>query len=220
MIDFIKLVIDFVLHIDKHLHEIVTNYQTWTYLILFLIVFCETGLVITPFLPGDSLLFTAGAIAALGALNPTLLIIILIIAAFLGDTVNYTIGDKIGEKVYQKNYKHINRKNLEKTHQFYEKHGGKTIIFARFIPIIRTFAPFVAGVGTMSYRYFISYNIIGGILWVVSFTLAGYFFGNVPIIKHNFSLVIFGIIFISFLPPIITLIKSYLESRRAKRLAK
>ncbi len=216
MIDFIKLVIDFVLHIDKHLNEIVTNYQTWTYLILFLIVFCETGLVVTPFLPGDSLLFTAGAIAALGALNPVFLIVILIIAAFLGDTVNYTIGDKIGEKVYQKNYRYINRKNLEKTHQFYEKHGGKTIIFARFIPIIRTFAPFVAGVGTMTYRYFISYNIIGAVLWVVSFTLAGYFFGNVPIIKRNFSLVVFGIIIISFLPPLITLIKSYLESRKTK----
>jgi len=205
--EYIQLFIDFVLHIDKHLFEIVRNYDTWTYLFLFVIVFCETGFVVTPFLPGDSLLFAAGAIAALGLLNPLLLLVLLIIAAFLGDTLNYWIGSAIGHKIYDKNYRLIKRKYIDETHAFYEKYGGKTIIFARFIPIIRTFAPFVAGVGSMSYLKFIAFNIIGGILWVVSFVLIGYFFGNMRIVKNNFTLVIFAIIFISILPPIIAFLK-------------
>ena len=207
--EYIKLLIDFILHIDKHLFEIVSNYQTWTYLILFLIVFCETGLVITPFLPGDSLLFAAGTIAAMDGepLNVFLLVIILMSATFLGDNSNYFLGKFLGKKVYDKNYRLIKRKHLDKTQGFYEKHGGKTIIIARFIPIIRTFAPFVAGIGSMTYVRFLSFSIIGNILWVNLFVWVGYFVGNNPIIKHNFTLVIFLIIFISILPPIIGFIK-------------
>ncbi len=205
--EYIQFLIDFVLHIDRYLFDIVKQYDTWTYLILFAIIFCETGFVVTPFLPGDSLLFAAGAIAALGLLNPLFLLGLLIVAAFLGDTVNYWIGSAIGHKIYEKNYRFIKRKYIDETHAFYEKYGGKTIIFARFIPIIRTFAPFVAGIGSMSYLKFIAFNIIGGILWVLSFVLIGYFFGNMSIVKSNFSLVIFAIIFISILPPIIGVLK-------------
>jgi len=217
MIEFLKYIIDFVLHIDAHLKEIVTDYQTWTYAILFLIIFVETGLVIMPLLPGDSLLFAAGAIAAMDGnpINIGFLIILLIIAAILGDTLNYWIGYKIGTKVYEKDYKLIKRKHLDETHAFYEKHGGKTIIFARFIPIIRTFAPFVAGVGKMSYKWFMSYNVSGGILWVTSFSLLGYFFGNLEIVRKYFTLVIFAIIFLSILPPIIMMLNNWLKKRKA-----
>lgn len=209
MTDLIAFLIDFILHIDEHLFEIVQDYRYWTYLILFLIVFCETGLVVTPFLPGDSLLFAAGALAAQPetGLNVFALMVLLIIAAYLGDTVNYYIGRYIGPKVFERNFRFLNKSHLDKTHAFYEKHGGKTIIFARFLPIIRTFAPFVAGVGFMDYRKFTSYNIIGGIFWVVSFLLLGYFFGNLPAVKENFTLVILGIIVVSVIPVIIGLFR-------------
>ncbi len=206
MIDLIKFLIDFIVHIDKHLYEIVSNYETWTYLILFLIVFSETGLVVFPFLPGDSLLFAAGAIAAMegNPLNVYLIIIILIIAAFLGDNTNYFIGRFLGNEIYKRNYKLINKKHIHKTHEFYEKYGAKALIIARFMPIIRTFAPFVAGIGTMKYRKFLLFSIIGNVIWVNTFSFAGYYFGNIPAIKKNFTIVIFTIIFLSVLPPIIT----------------
>lgn len=214
--EIIQSIIDFILHIDKHLVEIVSEYQTWTYLILFLIIFAETGLVVTPFLPGDSLLFAAGAIVAKeeSGLNIFLMAAILIIAAILGDMVNYLIGDYIGPRAFSGKYKLLKKEYLEKTQAFYVKHGGKTIIYARFIPIIRTFAPFVAGVGTMSYSKFASYNVIGGVLWVVSFLFIGFFFGNLPIIKQNFTYVIFAIILLSLLPPVIELLKG--KSKTAK----
>lgn len=204
MVDLVKYLIDFILHLDTHLDLIITSYGLWTYLILFAIVFCETGFVVTPFLPGDSLLFAAGAFAAKGSLDVSALLILLGAAAVAGDTVNYWIGAIVGPKVFHKeNVRFLNKKHLERTHQFYEKYGGKTIIIARFIPIIRTFAPFVAGIGKMTYFKFVSYNVIGGVLWVCLFILGGYFFGNLEIVKKNFSLVIFVIIFLSILPPII-----------------
>jgi membrane-associated protein len=207
--ELIKALIDFILHIDQHLVDIVNEYQTWTYLILFLIIFAETGLVVTPFLPGDSLLFAAGAIIAKPetALNIGLMWILLIIAAILGDLVNYHVGKFIGVKAFSGKYRFLKIEYLNKTQQFYNKHGGKTIIYARFIPIIRTFAPFVAGIGTMSYGRFATYNIVGGIAWVTSFLFIGYFFGGLPVIKSNFTFVIFGIIFLSILPPIIEVIR-------------
>lgn len=215
--ELIKFLIDFVLHIDRHLHEIIVNYNTWTYLILFLIVFCETGLVVTPFLPGDSLLFAAGTFAAIGALNIAALLIVLFCAAVLGDNNNYFIGRFIGNKVYEKNYKLIKREYLEKTHAFYEKHGGKTVIFARFMPILRTFAPFVAGVGTMKYPRFLIFSILGNLLWINIFCWAGYFFANNEFVKKNFSMVIIGIIIVSLLPPIITVIREKLKPNHAKK---
>lgn len=207
--ELIQQLIDFILHIDRHLIEIVQDYQTWTYLILFLIIFAETGFVVTPFLPGDSLLFAAGAIIAKpeSGLNIFLMCLLLIVAAVLGDLVNYHIGNYIGPKAFSGKYKWLKSEYLQKTQQFYTKHGGKTIIYARFIPIIRTFAPFVAGIGTMSYSRFASYNIVGGILWVTSFLFIGYFFGGLPVIKDNFTYVIFGIIVLSILPPAIELIR-------------
>jgi membrane-associated protein len=210
MTDLFKTFIDFLLHIDIYLQLWVTDYRTWTYFILFLIIFCETGLVVTPFLPGDSLLFAAGAVAAMEGepLNILILIGLLTSAAFIGDTFNYFSGKYLGKTVYEKNYRLIKREYLDKTHTFYEKHGGKTIIIARFMPIIRTFAPFVAGVGTMSYRRFISFNIFGAVLWVASFCIAGYFFGNIPFVKNNFTIAIFVIIFLSLLPMIIAIIKN------------
>lgn len=210
--ELIQQLLDFILHIDKHLIEIVQDYQTWTYLILFFIIFAETGFVVTPFLPGDSLLFAAGAIIAKpeSGLNIFVMCLLLIVAAILGDLVNYHIGNYIGPKAFSGKYKWLKADYLEKTQKFYIKHGGKTIIYARFIPIVRTFAPFVAGIGTMSYSRFASYNIVGGVAWVVSFLFIGYFFGGLPVIKDNFTYVIFGIIILSILPPIIELIR---ESR-------
>ena len=200
--------IDFILRIDQHLTQITAEYGIWTYAILFLIVFAETGLVVTPFLPGDSLLFAAGAICALGNIDVTTLILLLVIAAFIGDGVNYFVGDKIGHKLFTNpNSRWFKKEYLDRTHAFYEKHGGKTIILARFIPIIRTFAPFVAGVGTMSYRKFAVYNIVGAVLWVVSFTLLGFYFGNQPLVKKNFTLVIGAIIVISIIPVLIEALK-------------
>lgn len=205
--DLLKELIDFVLHIDKHLGEIISNYGTWTYAILFLIIFCETGLVIIPFLPGDSLLFAAGSFAAIGKLNPNSMFLILSLAAVLGDSINYFIGKYFGPKVFSKNYRFLNKKNLEKTHKFYEKYGGKTIILARFIPIVRTFAPFVAGIGLMNYYKFITYNIVGGVAWVGIFVYLGYFFGNLQFVQNNFGLVAIAIIIISIIPIIIEFLK-------------
>ena len=197
-------VIDFLLHLDQYLNVVIQTYGTWTYLFLFLIIFCETGLVVTPFLPGDSLLFAAGTFAALGSLNVIWLFMLLFVAAIIGDTINYWIGHFAGSKVfYKENVRFLNKKYLDHAHRFYEKHGGKAIIFARFIPICRTFAPFVAGIGKMSYWRFISYNIIGGFIWVAIFVFGGYYFGNIPIVKKNFSLAILAIIIISIMPAII-----------------
>jgi membrane-associated protein len=198
--DLIKSFIDIFLHLDQHLSRVIAEYGTWTHLILFLIVFCETGLVVTPFLPGDSLLFAAGTFAALGALDVWLVILLLIVAAIIGDTVNYWVGAFIGPRAFSGDVKFLRKEYLERTHAFYEKHGGKTIILARFVPIIRTFAPFVAGVGAMSYPRFITYNVVGAVLWVGIFVLGGYYFGNIPTVRKNFTLVILAIIAISVLP--------------------
>lgn len=199
--EYVAHFIDLFLHLDKHLGELVKEYGTWTYLVLFVIVFCETGLVVTPILPGDSLLFAAGAIAALGSLNPHLLVVLLTIAAVLGDAVNYQIGRYIGPAVFKKEDSRFFKKaHLEKTHAFYERYGGKTIIIARFVPIVRTFAPFIAGVGQMSYKQFALYNVVGAILWVVIGVYAGYLFGGLTIVKENFSLIIIAIVLISLLP--------------------
>jgi membrane-associated protein len=204
---------DFVLHLDTKLPQVANDFGIWTYLILFLVIFCETGLVVTPFLPGDSIIFLIGALASKGQLNLPAIIAVLILAAVLGDSCNYEIGKFFGPKVFHKeNVKFLNKEYLMKTHNFYEKHGGKTIIFARFMPIIRTFAPFVAGMGSMSYAKFFSYNVIGGISWVALFSFAGFFFGGTPLVKDNFSLVIMAIILISLLPAVIT----FLKSKKAK----
>jgi len=206
--DFVRSVLDFFLHLDEHLNQIVTTYGVWTHLILFAIVFAETGLVVTPFLPGDSLLFAAGALAALGSLDLWLLVVLLIGAAILGDTVNYWVGAWIGPRAFSGNVRFLRKDYLDRTHAFYEKHGGKTIILARFVPIIRTFAPFVAGVGAMSYPRFIVYNIIGAMMWVGLFVPLGYFFGNMPTVKDNFSLVIFAIIGISVMPIAVEMVRA------------
>ena len=215
--EIINFLIDFILHMDVHLNEIISNYGVWTYGILFFVIFMETGFVVTPFLPGDSLLFAAGTFAALGSLNPLYLFLLLSVAAVLGDTVNYAIGQYIGVRAFSGEIKFLKQEYLEKTQEFYDKHGGKAIILARFVPIIRTFAPFIAGVGTMKYRKFISYNIIGGIAWVAIFTFLGYFFGNIEFVKKNFELVIFAIIFISFIPPVLEVIKARKESKQAAK---
>jgi membrane-associated protein len=207
-VEFIKDFIDLFLHLDTHLQTVIQSYGTWTYVILFFIIFCETGLVVTPILPGDSLLFAAGAFAATGSLDLAWLLILLTVAAVLGDAVNYAIGHFMGPKVFsQPDSRFLKREYLDRTHQFYEKYGGKTIIIARFVPIVRTFAPFVAGVGSMTYAKFASYNITGGLLWVGVCVLAGYAFGNIPVVQENFTLVILGIIFVSILPGIIEFLR-------------
>ncbi len=199
--DLLKEFIAFFLHLDTHLYAAIQAYGAWTYLLLFLIVFCETGLVVTPILPGDSLLFAAGALAAGSSLNIVWLAILLSVAAVLGDAVNYAVGHFMGPKVFSRpDSRFLKREYLDRTHQFYEKYGGKTIIIARFVPIVRTFAPFVAGVGSMTYWRFASYNIIGGVAWVTICLFAGYAFGNLPIVKENFTLVLLAIIFVSLLP--------------------
>jgi membrane-associated protein len=202
--------LDLFLHLDQHLSRVIADYGVWTHLILFLIVFAETGLVITPFLPGDSLLFAAGTFAALGSLDLWLLGVLLIGAAILGDTVNSWVGAWVGPRAFGGNVRFLRKDYLDRTHAFYERHGGKTVILARFVPIIRTFAPFVAGVGAMSYSKFILYNVVGAVLWVGLFVPAGYFFGNIPAVRKNFTLVIFAIIAISVLPIL-------LETLRARR---
>ncbi|HDM8402560.1 TPA: DedA family protein [Yersinia enterocolitica] len=201
--EFIRFVIDFILHIDVHLAELVAQYGVWVYGILFLILFCETGLVVTPFLPGDSLLFVAGALASLPSndINVHIMVALMVTAAILGDAINYTIGRVFGGKLFSNpDSKIFRRSYLDKTHQFYEKHGGKAIILARFVPIIRTFAPFVAGMGKMSYRHFAAYNVIGALVWVLLFTYAGYWFGNMPFVQDNLKLLIVAIIVVSILP--------------------
>lgn len=198
--EFLKSAIDLFLHLDEYLAKIISDYGTWTYGILFAVIFVETGLVVMPFLPGDSLLFAAGTFAALGSLNVWFIVGLLAVAAVLGDAVNYSIGHYLGERAY--NIKWIKREYLDKTHAFFEKHGGKAIFLARFVPIVRTFAPFVAGIGKMSYGYFATYNIVGGISWVLIFTLMGFFFGNIPFVKANFELVIIAIILVSVVPMI------------------
>jgi len=211
----IAQLLDLFLHLDAHLYELVSAYGLWVYLILFLVVFAETGLVVTPFLPGDSLLFATGAIAATGALDPSAVVGLLLVAAVLGDATNYWIGHYLGPKVFtrQKSW-FFNPAHLHRTHAFYEKHGGKTIIIARFVPIIRTFAPFVAGIGEMSYRRFFSFNVVGALLWVPGLVYAGYFFGNLPIVKQNFSLVILAIIGLSVLPMVVEFVRHWREKSR------
>jgi len=217
---FIHFVIDFILHIDVHLAELVAQYGIWVYGILFLILFCETGLVVTPFLPGDSLLFVAGALAALPGndMNVHLMAFLMAIAAILGDAVNYTIGRVFGERLFSNpDSKIFRRSYLDKTHKFYEKHGGKTIILARFVPIVRTFAPFVAGMGHMSYRHFAAYNVIGALVWVLLFTYAGYLFGDLPIVQENLKLLIVAIIVVSILPGVVEIWRHKRAAAKEKR---
>jgi membrane-associated protein len=202
--------VDLFLHLDRHLADVIAQYGVWTYLILFTVVFLETGIVATPFLPGDSLLFAAGTFAALGSLQVGLLLLLLMAAAILGDTLNYWIGRKVGPRVFSEKVRFLRREHLDRTHAFYEKHGGKTIIIGRFVPIVRTFAPFVAGVGTMAYGRFLAYNVVGGVAWVLLFVLGGYLFGTMQVVKENFSIVILAIIVLSILPIVV----EWLRQRR------
>jgi len=211
--DWINFFFDVFLHLDKHLGEVIGNYGLWTYLILFVIIFCETGLVVTPFLPGDSLLFAAGAFAAIGKLDPLWLFLLLSAAAIGGDTVNYWIGAWIGPRAFSGEIRFLKKEYLDRTHAFYERYGGKTIIIARFVPIVRTFAPFVAGVGAMNYAKFIVYNVVGGLAWVALFIFGGYWFGNQEFVKKNFSVVVLAIIIISVLPMVV----EFIRARRGRR---
>jgi membrane-associated protein len=211
--EIVNQLIDLFLHLDVHLNEFIIAYGTLTYLILFLVIFAETGLVITPFLPGDSLLFAAGTFAAIGSFDIWLLFILLSLAAILGDTINYWIGNYIGPKIFHQDRRFIKKEYLKRTHDFYEKYGGKTIIIARFVPIIRTFAPFVAGIGAMTYSKFILYNVVGGIVWCGIFLFGGYFFGNLPFVKNNFSYMIIAIIILSIVPGIVEYLKHKLQNR-------
>jgi membrane-associated protein len=212
--DLLRQFVDFFLHLDTHLAEIISKYGTWTYAILFLIIFAETGLVVMPLLPGDSLLFAAGTFAALGDLDPWVLTGLLIVAAILGDTVNYWVGKKVGPRAFTGDIRFLKREYLDRTRGFYARHGGKTIILARFIPIVRTFAPFVAGVGEMHYPRFLAYNVIGGVVWVTLFVWAGYLFGNIPAVQERFEFVILGIIAVSILPIAIELFKGWRAGRK------
>jgi membrane-associated protein len=212
--EFINWFIDFVLHMDKHIFELIAKYETWTYLILFIIIFCETGLVVTPFLPGDSLLFAAGTATAVGALSYPFLVIIVLVAAFLGDNNNYFIGRFLGKKIYEKDYKLIKKEYVIKTHNFYEKHGGKTVIIARFLPIIRTFAPFVAGAGTMKYPRFITFSIAGTALWALTFCTAGHFFANNEFVKKHFSVVVLALILIPAIPAVYAFLKQMFAKKK------
>ncbi|WP_337009946.1 DedA family protein [Pantoea sp. AS142] len=217
--EFLHFLVDFILHIDVHLAELVAQYGVWIYAILFLILFCETGLVVTPFLPGDSLLFVAGALAALPGndLNVHLMVALLVVAAILGDAVNYTIGRLFGERLFSNpNSKVFRRSHLDKTHAFYARHGGKTIILARFVPIVRTFAPFVAGMGHMSYRHFALFNVTGALLWVLLFSYAGYLFGDLPVVQENLKLLIVGIILVSILPGVIEVWRHRRQAKQQK----
>ncbi len=206
--ELLKQFIDILLHLDRYLVSLSAEYGVWIYAILFLIIFCETGLVVTPFLPGDSLLFAVGALASTGAVDLWLIVLLLSIAAILGDTVNYFVGYKFGDYLVKHQSKLIKKEYLDKTHDFYERYGGRTIVIARFVPIVRTFAPFVAGMGSMTYSHFLTYNIVGGLVWIFSLSFLGFFFGELPIVKKNFSLVIFGIIFISILPIVWEFVKA------------
>ncbi len=206
--DWIKSAIDLFLHVDKHLGELIAAYHAWTYLILFVVIFCETGLVVTPFLPGDSLLFAAGSLATKGDMNPVVLFAVLSVAAILGDTVNYWIGHYIGPKAFSGHYRFLKKEHLERTHKFFERYGGKTIIMARFVPIVRTFAPFVAGVGAMNYAKFIVYNIVGGLMWVGLFVFGGYWLSEVEYVKTHFSVIVVAIIVISVLPMVFEFVRA------------
>jgi membrane-associated protein len=222
MFDLLKKILDFVLHIDAHLAEIIHNYGLWTYGLLFLIIFAETGLVILPLLPGDSLLFAAGALSALpeSGLNVHLLAMMLFIAAVLGDTLNYWVGSKLGPAVFRREDSiWLRKKHLERAHVFFEKYGGRAIILARFVPIVRTFVPFVAGVGSMSYRRFLAFNFVGGFVWIYAFTYLGFFFGNLPVVKKNFGLVILAIITVSVLPIAIEAARAWREQRTQRAQA-
>lgn len=213
--DWIRYLIDLLLHIDVHLSAVIQQYGAWTYLILFTVVFCETGLVVTPFLPGDSLLFAAGTFAALGAMNPVWLAALLMAAAILGDTVNYGVGLWVGPGIFHRDTgRFLKKEHLERTREFYERHGGKTILLARFVPIVRTFAPFVAGIGRMSYPHFLAYNVAGGVLWVVLFVGAGYFFGNIPAVRERFTLVILAIVAVSVLPMAVEFVRHKRQAAR------
>ncbi len=206
--ELIRQLLDILLHLDRHLDTIIQQYGVWTYLILFLIIFCETGLVVTPILPGDSLLFAVGTFAARGALDLGLVLLLLSVAAVAGDTVNYAIGYRVGPRIFRKEgVRFLNREYLDRTHRFYERHGAKTIVIARFVPIIRTFAPFVAGVGRMSYARFVTYNVAGGVGWIAALVLGGHLFGNIPVVRQNFTLVIFAIIVLSVLPGVIEFLR-------------
>ena len=210
--DLLTLIVDFILHVDVHLQELMNNYGLWVYGILFLIIFSETGLVVTPFLPGDSLLFAAGALTVGSAMDVNVLALLLIVAAVLGNITNYTIGHFFGAKLFNNPDSKIFRRDyLDKTHLFFDKHGGKTIIITRFLPIVRTFAPFVSGMGAMTYKSFMAFNIFGGILWVCSFVYAGYLFGNMPIVRQNFTLLVMGIIVFSILPIVIETVRHRLK---------
>jgi membrane-associated protein len=215
--EFIQNIIDIFLHVDEYLNAIILAYGPWTYGLLFAIIFMETGFVVTPFLPGDSLLFAAGTFAALGSLNILFLWVLLFVAAVLGDTINYWIGHYLGAAVFEKNYRFLKKEHLERTQAFYEKHGGKTIVLARFVPIVRTFAPFVAGVGAMNYSRFIFYNVFGAFIWTGIFLLLGFYFGRIPAIQQNFELVIPVIILVSVLPMIIEFVKARAEKRREQK---
>jgi membrane-associated protein len=221
MIEFIGHLIDFILHIDIHLKDLCADYGTWVYLILFIIIFCETGLVVTPLLPGDSLLFAVGSMAAIGALDLGLSLLLIAGAAIFGDTVNYSIGHYVGPKVFHDDHaRFLNKEYLRRTHSFYEKHGGKTIVIARFLPIIRTFAPFVAGIGSMTYPRFLFYNIFGGVLWTLTFIFAGYWFGSIPFIKNHFSMVIMALVIIPGIPALVEFIRIQIDSRKKRQLNK
>jgi membrane-associated protein len=213
--ELISTLFDFIIHIDTHLAVIINDYQGWTYGILFLIVFAETGFVITPFLPGDSLIFAAAAFAAKGDLNPWYIFGVITLAGILGDGVNYAIGNFIGPRVFSDNIKFLKREYLDKAHDFFEKYGGKAVILARFMPIVRTFVPFIAGAGSMTYPKFALYNVVGAVSWVGLFTILGYFFGNLKVVEENFSLVIFAIIFLSILPPILEFLKEKKSSKQS-----
>ena len=214
--DIISQIIDFVLHVDVYLSDIIARYGGWTLAVLFIIIFMETGLVVTPFLPGDSLIFAAATFAARGALDPWLIFVLLSIAAIAGDTVNYWIGHRVGAKAYTGEVRWIKKEYMQRTHTFFAKHGGRTIFLARFVPIVRTFTPFVAGVSQMPYGFFIRWNVIGGIIWVGIFTALGYFFGNIPFVQDNFELVIIAIVLISLVPAVIEVVKARREARHSK----
>lgn len=219
MIDLAKKLVDFIIHIDSHLADIIRDYGTWTYLVLFLIIFAETGLVVTPFLPGDSLLFAAGALCAdvRNGLNVHLMALLLFVAAVIGDTLNYWIGSRIGPAVFKReDSMFLRKKHLERAHAFFEKYGGRAIILARFVPIVRTFVPFIAGVGKMNYSHFITYNIVGGFIWIYSFTYLGFWFGNLPWVKENFKIVILAIIILSVLPIVWELWRGWREAKAEK----
>ena len=219
--DLVLYFFDFFIHLDKHLPVLIASFGIWTYLIVFLVIFCETGLVVTPVLPGDSLLFALGALAALGALHLEALLILVVIAVIAGDTANYSIGHFIGPKVFHyEESRFFKKKYLIKTHEFYKKHGGKTIVIARFMPFIRTFAPFVAGIGAMRYPLFLFYNVAGGIAWVCIFVLGGYYFGNIPAVKSNFTIVIAAIIIISVMPGIIAYVRQLAKDKEARAAAR